>query len=509
MSTPNDIAELLRKGIEAAREGKREVARGLFEQVVELDEKSEKGWFWLASVVDSDEERRICLGNVLHINPNNERAKRALDTLQAQAKSTKPAPLVDQEEVLAGVTRRQLTLIVGVGAGAVVLILLIALVVIIGNNNRQAAENSTQTAIAQVATNSAASATAAAAAVEATGTSVASTQAAQVTVVPPTAAIATLPPTWTPTPEATLVPTRPALPLPEGLTGRLAVWGGQDMLAVGYLPLGYFDFDMGSLYTVIGSSLGKHISFSTDGQRVVYTNYDQLLFSSSMEAINLNGTQKQSLPELYKGQTVLEPNSPRFGGPFRQFVVFVAHTDKQNSDQVFLLDLNAPQGANPLKQLTHEDGTAYSDPALSPDGSKVIAVRSDLNAANPIIDLVSIDVATGGKIPVTNDGASFTELGPFFTKDGSQVLYAAAPSNDLTNSDIFIKSSNGGGSALPFYRGDGNDIDPVLSPDGKYLAFANNSSGAYDIFIYDQGASKLSQLTNTPEDEFPGDWWQP
>ena len=66
-------------------------ARGLFEQVVELDEKSEKGWFWLASVVESDEERRICLGNVLHINPNNERAKRALDTLQAKAKTAKPA----------------------------------------------------------------------------------------------------------------------------------------------------------------------------------------------------------------------------------------------------------------------------------------------------------------------------------------------------------------------------------------------------------------------------------
>ena len=159
--------------------------------------------------------------------------------------------------------------------------------------------------------------------------------------------------------------------------------------------------------------------------------------------------------------------------------------------------------------MTADDGTIYSDPALSPDGSKVIAVRSDPNAANPTIDLVNIDVATGGKIPVTNDGASFAESGPFFTKDGSQVIFAAAPSNDPNNSDIFIKSSNGSGSALPLYRGAGNDIDPVLSPDGKYLAFASNSGGAYDIFIYDQNASKLSQLTNSPEDYFPGDWWQP
>ena len=47
------------------------------------------------------------------------------------------------------------------------------------------------------------------------------------------------------------------------------------------------------------------------------------------------------------------------------------------------------------------------------------------------------------------------------------MVYAAAPSNELTNSDIFIKSSNGSGSALPLYRSPANDIDPVLSPDGR------------------------------------------
>jgi hypothetical protein len=423
LSTSNDIAELLRKGIEAAREGKRDEARGLFEQVVELDEKNEKGWFWLASVVESDEERRICLGNVLHINPNNERAKRALDTLQSKAKTAKPAPLPQEEEVLAGVTRRQLTLIIGVGAVAVIVILLIALVVIVGNNNRQAAERGTQTAIAQVATDGAGTSTAAAAAVQATGTAVAATQAALVTVVPPTAAISTLPPVWTPTPEATLAATVAALAAPQGLSGRLAAWGGQDLLSVGYLPVGYYDFTNNNQYTVIGASYGKNISFSADGQRVVYTVYDQLLFSSSIEAINLNGTQKESIPDRWKGQTVLEPHSPRFGGPNRQYMVFVAHTDKQNTDQVFFLDLNPQVGAVALKQLTADDST-YSDPALSPDGSKVIAVRTDLNAANPIVDLINIDVGTTGKIPVTNDAASFTESSPFYTADGSQVVYS-------------------------------------------------------------------------------------
>ena len=156
-----------------------------------------------------------------------------------------------------------------------------------------------------------------------------------------------------------------------------------------------------------------------------------------------------------------------------------------------------------------DDPTIYTDPVLSPDGKRVIAVRSDPNAANPTIDLVYIDVATGGKVAVTNDGRSFTESSPFFTKDGSQVVFAAAPSNQPDNSDIFIHNADGTGSTLSLYSGAGNDIHPVLSPDGKSLAFASNVGGVYQIYIYDQASSTLSQLTSGSYNYYPGDWWQP
>ena len=508
MSTSNDIAELLRKGIEAARDNKRNEAREFFEQVVELDEKNEKGWFWLASVVDSDDERRICLSNVLHINPSNERAKRAMDALQVKAKEKKPTPAAEEEEVVAGVSRRQMTLIIGVGGAAVILILIIALVVIIGNNNRQIAENATAIAVAQLATQSIETATAGA--IQATGTSEAATatQLALATPVPPTRIVPTLPPTWTPTPEVTQVESSvAALPLPVNLTGKLAVWGGQDMLAVGYLPLGYFDFDLGMRYSQIGNSLGKNIGFSFNGERVTYTVYDLLLYSSSLEEINLNGTQKRSLAELYTGQNIFEPQQPSYG-PLSQSVTFIAHTDQRQTTQVFLLDLTAQPGTNPVRQLTDDD-TIYTYPVISPDGTKIAAVRNDPNAATPLVDIVNIDVATGGKIAITNDGGSYAETSPHWTRDGSQIVFAAAPSNDPNNSDIYIKNSNGSGSALPLYRDPANDIFPVLSPDGRYLAFASNRNGEYDIFILDQQDGTLSQLTNTPEDEYPGDWWQP
>src|SRR5690606_38117347 len=99
--------ELMREGIEAARAGDKATARDRFEQVTELDENNEKAWFWLASVVESDEEKRVCLNNVLVINPDNERAQQILDRLNREKAM--------EEEVIPGIPRRQLMMIAGGG----------------------------------------------------------------------------------------------------------------------------------------------------------------------------------------------------------------------------------------------------------------------------------------------------------------------------------------------------------------------------------------------------------
>ena len=51
MSTPNDIAELLRRGIEAAREGKTTEARELFEQFHALLTRKDAGEAALGKLV--------------------------------------------------------------------------------------------------------------------------------------------------------------------------------------------------------------------------------------------------------------------------------------------------------------------------------------------------------------------------------------------------------------------------------------------------------------------------
>jgi hypothetical protein len=90
---PNpQVEELLRQGIEAARSGDKASARPLLEQVVEKDQYNEKGWFWLAAVVETVDEKRVCLGNVVVINPGNQRAQRLLEQLESKSAAGAAVP---------------------------------------------------------------------------------------------------------------------------------------------------------------------------------------------------------------------------------------------------------------------------------------------------------------------------------------------------------------------------------------------------------------------------------
>lgn len=74
--------DLLKQGIAALNARRKAEARSLLTQVVEQDDRNEMAWLWLSGAVDTDEDRRVCLENVLAINPDNGLAQRGLATLQ-------------------------------------------------------------------------------------------------------------------------------------------------------------------------------------------------------------------------------------------------------------------------------------------------------------------------------------------------------------------------------------------------------------------------------------------
>lgn len=93
--TSFQVAQWLRQGIAAARTGDVDRACELLLKVVDIDEYNEQAWLWLSSVVESDEDRKVCLENVLAINPDNKLAKAGL--VHLRNRTTQPSPLAEAE----------------------------------------------------------------------------------------------------------------------------------------------------------------------------------------------------------------------------------------------------------------------------------------------------------------------------------------------------------------------------------------------------------------------------
>jgi tetratricopeptide (TPR) repeat protein len=82
---PAQVAELLKRGVVAAKAGRMEEARQVLLRVIEMDARNEQAWLWLSGVIESYQDRRVCLENVLAINPNNGHARSGLHWLDQQA----------------------------------------------------------------------------------------------------------------------------------------------------------------------------------------------------------------------------------------------------------------------------------------------------------------------------------------------------------------------------------------------------------------------------------------
>jgi hypothetical protein len=93
-----NVDAMLRAAIDAVRKNQKADARALLERILDIDERNEQAWMWLSATVDTDDEKRICLDNVLIINPNNDKAKAALKALGGAAPA-RPAPAPEPDDL--------------------------------------------------------------------------------------------------------------------------------------------------------------------------------------------------------------------------------------------------------------------------------------------------------------------------------------------------------------------------------------------------------------------------
>ena len=87
------ITTLLQQGIAALKAGRPDEARRLLLRVIDADERNEQAWLWLSGATDDPHEIRICLQNVLAINPNSAPAKKGMAVVEQRFGPAPAAPL--------------------------------------------------------------------------------------------------------------------------------------------------------------------------------------------------------------------------------------------------------------------------------------------------------------------------------------------------------------------------------------------------------------------------------
>lgn len=484
------------QAVELAREGNREQARELLQELVESNPEDAQAWLLMARLVDDDDEKRICLANVLQLDPSNEAAQKMLQNLEE-----KEARLKDQAEVVPGISRRLLTtVIIACGAFAFVVCLLVVLISSGINSSRASATLQA----ARFVTNAYETEIALTQDIYNTLTKVAAvTQTAAATITPTATVTRTpdLPPTFTPTPTEAGSASIPPLEPPPPLAGKLIVWGGRDFFGNGFYEPFLITLSAGSYQEgdLLNADSIAHPDIHPTGQRVLYQRYDASFNGWVLYAVNIDGQQGEDLTLRWANRIALiNPQHARFSADGTQ-IVFIGTAIDNQTNEIYLLNL----GTSQVQRITN-DNANYAYPNFSPDGARLIAVKQDAAAGT---DLVTINLAEGlTQTPVTNDGDFSIETTSDFSADGLSIVYAAHSSTTPDNSNIYIRLSDGRGVAQPVRETDADEIMPVYSPDGQYIAYASNRTGNYDIYIVRLSDGVFFQLTTTEADEFLGGW---
>jgi hypothetical protein len=85
----DEFARLMEAGRLAYAQGNRQRAHDLWREAATIDPYSEQVWLALLDVLDTDEDRIVCLQNVIAINPMNIQARRQLRAYGARTQELK------------------------------------------------------------------------------------------------------------------------------------------------------------------------------------------------------------------------------------------------------------------------------------------------------------------------------------------------------------------------------------------------------------------------------------
>ncbi len=149
------------------------------------------------------------------------------------------------------------------------------------------------------------------------------------------------------------------------------------------------------------------------------------------------------------------------------------------------------------EQITlNEVGSSASIPMFNAAGTQVVFPQWKYN--DPTIYIVVYDIAARKNIIQFGDGVECWR--PIFSHSGDVIYYI---NRDKEGDNFTIKSySIADKTKTTVFKAEYDIWDIALSPSGRYMAYAGNKDGNWDLFILDLESKQTRQLTHTLGDEW-------
>lgn len=223
-------------------------------------------------------------------------------------------------------------------------------------------------------------------------------------------------------------------------------------------------------------------AWSPDGSKIAYvkSRFVGGTRVSDIFVINANGSGERQLTNSGSDtQPTWSPDGSR--------IAFISRRDGAAS----LYVMNA--GGTDQTRVTHS-GRAESQPVWAPSGNKIVLQR---NMAPGNMDIIVVDVSTGGETNVSNNSADDRE--PTWALNGTRVLYrsdrvggvwqlySVAPDGSDNKSHLW-------GTAIGY-----NITVGSWSPDGQWLVFELDEGGPRRIFLRGMGANPVDYIEIEPD----------
>jgi TolB protein len=244
------------------------------------------------------------------------------------------------------------------------------------------------------------------------------------------------------------------------------------------------------------------LTYTPDGSRFVYSRHHDNRRAANkilmgLRTVQSDGAGDRPLMPQYDAQVQIQEHATLSPDGKRLYFSGGGNDTGNSTKDVFVCDLDADFHGTNLRKIIPEPGAQIGEqPALSPDGTELVATDTSHN-----LWIVGSDGK--GKQKLIQSAGNYC-FQPAWSPDGEWIAFASDRDGDI---EIY-KVRQTGTELTRLTSSPSVDCRPKWSPDARWLAFVSNRDGNEDIFVMRADGTDVRNLTaNSAVDDHPA--WSP